>query len=408
MMSQPITIEDARVRYEAGGGGHDFDHVLRVLALAERIAAAEGANLEVVRTAALLHDVAESEDRGAHHLLGAQRARALLAGSPAEFIEAVAHCIEAHRFRHDPPPQTLEAKVLSDADKLDSIGAIGVARAFAYGEAAGTALWRKPLAEIEREDIDACGEDRRNLGKTTRPPTSSSSSSTESPSGCTPTWPGRSQRNGGGSCASSLRDSTARQRERRKVAFPLPPANLRLETERLYLRPYRPEDAPWYAAMSLRNREHLRRFEDGNPAMTIESAEDAERVLAAFAADWQAGRAFFLGAFLRETDEFVAQIYVGVPNRDLPEFEIGFFADRQHEGRGYVSEAVRGILAFFFEELRARRVRLECDETNERSARVAERCGFKLEGRLRENHLWGDGSLTGTLLYGMLAREHQR
>jgi aminoglycoside 6'-N-acetyltransferase len=189
------------------------------------------------------------------------------------------------------------------------------------------------------------------------------------------------------------------------VAFPIPSPAVRLETERLYLRPYRVEDAPWYAAMSLRNRKHLRRFEGGNAAMTIESAQNAERVLTEFAADWQAGRAFFLGAFLRATDEFVAQIYVGVSNRDLPEFEVGFFADAQREGQGYVSEAVRGALPFLFGDLGGRRVRLECDDTNARSARVARRSGFKLEGHIRENHPWPNGSVTGTLLYGMLASE---
>lgn len=150
-----ISIDDARQLYEAGGGGHDFDHVLRVLALAERIARAEDADLTVVRTAALLHDVAESVDRQAHHLLGAQRARTLLADQPAAFIDAVAHAIEAHRFRHDPQPQTLEAKVLSDADKLDSIGAIGIGRAFAYSGAVGTALWRQTVSEIRTQDTDA-------------------------------------------------------------------------------------------------------------------------------------------------------------------------------------------------------------------------------------------------------------
>lgn len=154
-MREILSIEDVRRLYAASGGGHDFDHVLRVLALAERIAASEGADGDIVRTAALLHDVAESEDRDAHHLLGAQRARELLAGEPQAFIDAVAHCIEAHRFRHEPQPRTLEAQILSDADKLDSIGAIGIGRVFAYAEAAGTALWRKPLGEIEREDVDA-------------------------------------------------------------------------------------------------------------------------------------------------------------------------------------------------------------------------------------------------------------
>lgn len=164
MRESPVTVEFARTLYEAGGGGHDFDHVLRVTALAERIARAEGADLAVVQAAALLHDLAESVDRERHHLLGAQRAREVLAGQPPAYVDAVAHAIEAHRFRHDPQPITLEAQVLSDADKLDAIGAIGVARAFAYAGAAGTALWQKSWREIANyiatEGGDAMGDAR--------------------------------------------------------------------------------------------------------------------------------------------------------------------------------------------------------------------------------------------------------
>lgn len=155
MNHTPITIDAARGLYEAGGGGHDFDHVLRVLATAERIALAEGAQLAIVRMAALLHDVAESEDRARHHLLGAERARALLAGQPPEFVDAVCHAIEAHRFRADPAPRTLEAQILSDADKLDAIGAIGIARAFAYAGSHDNALWRQSWRAIAAAGGDA-------------------------------------------------------------------------------------------------------------------------------------------------------------------------------------------------------------------------------------------------------------
>jgi uncharacterized protein len=151
----PVTIDFARSLYENGGGGHDFDHVLRVTALAERIAAAEGADVRVVRTAALLHDIGESEGREDHHLRGAAKARALLAGEPEVFVEAVAHAIEAHRFRAEPAPVTLEAQVLSDADKLDAIGAIGVARAYAYAGAHGTTLWKLPWQAIAGGKGDA-------------------------------------------------------------------------------------------------------------------------------------------------------------------------------------------------------------------------------------------------------------
>ena len=127
----------------------------RVTALAERIAAAEGADGAVVRTAALLHDIGESEGREDHHLRGAARARAILQGQPEAFVEAVAHAIEAHRFRADPAPATLEAQVLSDADKLDAIGAIGVARAYAFAGAHDTALWKLPWRAIAAGGGDA-------------------------------------------------------------------------------------------------------------------------------------------------------------------------------------------------------------------------------------------------------------
>lgn len=135
-----IDVEQVRRLYQGAEAVHDFDHVLRVLALAERLARAEGADLEIVRTAALLHDAARGGEVD-HARAGAELARALLAGHPRERVEAVAHAIAAHRFRGGPAPATLEAKVLHDADKLDAIGAIGVARAFHYGGHEGQRLW---------------------------------------------------------------------------------------------------------------------------------------------------------------------------------------------------------------------------------------------------------------------------
>ncbi len=71
----PISEDEARRLYEQSGSGHDFDHILRVTHLARRIGAAEGADLRVVVTAALLHDIGESEGRTAHHMRSAELAR---------------------------------------------------------------------------------------------------------------------------------------------------------------------------------------------------------------------------------------------------------------------------------------------------------------------------------------------
>ncbi len=135
--------------------------MLRVLALAERIGPAEGADMEIVRAAALLHDAGRARAEAAgldHAAFAAERAREILtqhrpgrAGARpfSAQVEAVAHAIAAHRFRTGPQPETLEARVLFDADKLDAIGAVGVARAFAYGGAHDQRLW----ASIEEVDV---------------------------------------------------------------------------------------------------------------------------------------------------------------------------------------------------------------------------------------------------------------
>ena len=139
-----ISVEEARRYYGDNDAVHDFDHVLRVLALAERIGRAEGADMEIVRAAVLLHDVGRAQaDAGGldHAVVGAEQACEILAEQPPAKVEAVAHAIVAHRYRTAPQPETLEAQVLFDADKLDAIGAVGIARAFAYGGAHGQRLW---------------------------------------------------------------------------------------------------------------------------------------------------------------------------------------------------------------------------------------------------------------------------
>jgi ribosomal-protein-alanine N-acetyltransferase len=181
----------------------------------------------------------------------------------------------------------------------------------------------------------------------------------------------------------------------------------RIEAERIVLRRYEAGDGPWFYAMSQRNRAHLARYEAENVVMSIKSEQEAEVLVRELAAEWMARNCFFMGAFDRETDEFVAQVYVGPVNWDVPEFEIGFFVDKDHEGRRYVTEAVRAAMGFIFRHLQAHRVRLECDDTNVRSRWVAERCGMVLEGHIRENKRNVDGTLSGTLHFGLLRREFE-
>ena len=167
-LAQILTHEEARALYAAGDAAHDFDHVLRVAVLAETLAAAEGAEVEIVRLAAYLHDVpvdaldasGRGMRRGAHHLAAADFARALLTKHEVgnQTIEAVVHCIEAHRFRDQSiTPLTLEAQCLYDADKLDSMGATGIARCFAFGGAHDSRLWTESWTDAPEIDARPCG-----------------------------------------------------------------------------------------------------------------------------------------------------------------------------------------------------------------------------------------------------------
>lgn len=116
---------------------HDFAHIKRVVANALRIGQAEGANLEIVLPAAYLHDCVHiaknSPDRSRASTLAAEKAAFILrdAGYNPKRIKAIAHCIAAHSFSANITAATLEAKVVQDADRLDALGAIGIARCFA-------------------------------------------------------------------------------------------------------------------------------------------------------------------------------------------------------------------------------------------------------------------------------------
>jgi uncharacterized protein len=144
-------------------GSHDWHHTERVYQLCMRIGAVEGADMEVLQIAAYLHDVGrpfQDESRGAvcHAEKGAEIARALLEDYPipGRRRENIIHCIQTHRFRGNRRPETLEAKVLFDADKLDAIGAVGIGRAFLFAGEVGAKLHNP---EIDPEDTEAYSEE---------------------------------------------------------------------------------------------------------------------------------------------------------------------------------------------------------------------------------------------------------
>ena len=101
--------------------------------------------------------------------------------------------------------------------------------------------------------------------------------------------------------------------------------------------------------------------------MSITTESDAEKTINDFISLWDEQKYRFLGVFLKETDDYVAQIYLGRPDDKLPEFAIGYIADIFHVGNGYVTEAVSALVKELFENAKAHRIQIETDDTNTRS-----------------------------------------
>jgi uncharacterized protein len=118
---------------------HTLDHIIRVYKIAMLIVETEkNVNVDILKTAILLHDIArliEDKDNSGktdHAILGAKMAENILANQKhsKDDIEKITHCISSHRYRSEFKPRSIEAKILFDADKIDLLGAIGIARLF--------------------------------------------------------------------------------------------------------------------------------------------------------------------------------------------------------------------------------------------------------------------------------------
>ena len=150
-ISETLTDSDA---------AHDVAHIKRVVANAKKLAQGEGASLTVVVPAAWLHDCVvvnkSSPDRSKASTMAAEKAGAFLRqeGYPRAFIPVIEHAIAAHSYSANITPETMEAKVVQDADRLDSIGAIGVARCLLTGVSFGAQLYDAADPWAENRELD--------------------------------------------------------------------------------------------------------------------------------------------------------------------------------------------------------------------------------------------------------------
>jgi RimJ/RimL family protein N-acetyltransferase len=138
-------------------------------------------------------------------------------------------------------------------------------------------------------------------------------------------------------------------------------------------------------------------------AKTLPTAADSENFAREAAARYRKGEDFGLMLWDKQSGEFIGASGLHPRDWSVPSFEIGYWVRTSREGQGYVTEAVHALTTFAFTQFGAQRVMIRCDARNHRSAAVAERAGYTLEGVLRNEARANDGSLRDTLLYARVA-----
>lgn len=163
MEDQKIISEVATVmksKFNDESSGHDWWHIYRVWQTAKHIAETEGGNLFVIEVAALLHDIADWKFNNGNEHAGGKAARELLSEWPVEetLIDRVVQIIDRVSYKGADvidAMNSLEGKIVQDADRLDAIGAIGIARTFAYGGHKGRAIYDPSIKPVRHASFEA-------------------------------------------------------------------------------------------------------------------------------------------------------------------------------------------------------------------------------------------------------------
>ncbi len=173
-----------------------------------------------------------------------------------------------------------------------------------------------------------------------------------------------------------------------------------IESERLIIRAPRTGDG---AAVNAAVRESIADLRPWMPwAKEIPTQEESEALVRRKQAEFMAREDLMLLMFLKD-GTYVGGSGLHRIDWAVPKFEIGYWVRSSLTGRGYMTEAVNAIAAFAFDTLRARRVEIRMEDRNVRSWRVAERCGFHLDGLLRHDAIAIDGTLRNTRIYSRIA-----
>lgn len=179
-----------------------------------------------------------------------------------------------------------------------------------------------------------------------------------------------------------------------------------IQTARLLMRPPRIGDGAFLYEAITESLTELRRFLASLPWVAAEQTVESSEVFCCSAqANFLARKDFAFLLFEKSTNELVGVAGLHRTDWAIPKTEVGYWVRTSRSGNGFVGEAVRALVDYAFASLGAMRVELVTDEENTASRRVAERCGFQLEGTLRNERRSPAGDLRNTCIYARCAAE---
>jgi RimJ/RimL family protein N-acetyltransferase len=176
-----------------------------------------------------------------------------------------------------------------------------------------------------------------------------------------------------------------------------------LAGERVLARQYRDDDAAALHTTIEASRDHLRRWLPGFDRQS--SLDDIRESIRRSQTQWALRESFSMGLFLLD-GTLIGDLRLRPTNWQIPAFDIAYWLRPDATGHGYAAEAVRLLTSFAFERLGAQRVAISCDPANTRSASVAQRLGYLLEGRLRNSAIGPDGQPCDLLLFALTPEDY--
>jgi len=182
-------------------------------------------------------------------------------------------------------------------------------------------------------------------------------------------------------------------------------AEKRLISARLLLRPYQEADTQMFYTLIQKNKQRLAPVFPGR-IRQVTSLDEARRFLLQFKADWILDKSYAFGAWRQDTAEYIGDISLKNIDRSIPKAEIGYYLDARAEGHGYGAEMLETIIRFAFEEALLNKIFLRTSLHNVRSYVLAEKCGFRREGLLRQDFRDNQKQLVDVYLYGLTLTDY--